>query len=701
MSIITSSVSFSQGVFLLDGQRRLLLTAEYPFFRDEPSNWKDRLSKLKSMGLEIITCYIPWRHHQPQKEIIPDFDGSTQPNRNILGFIDLCKSLGLLLIVKPGPFIHAETNYGGLPDWVCPLQNPAIEPMLNYQMKAAKWSGAKQDATGLLEKWPLPAPFGSEFQKYTNNWFTQVSQKVIFSNQYPNGPVVMVQLGNEGIYSNAQHAIWDFDYSSSGKSQYRLFLQNKYLQLSAYNHLYKKQEINWQKIEPPFLWKEPIDQTIIPQFQDWGEFQAEFMSKLFTLWKDTLNLRIPMVVNVNPPVGENFGIDSWFSRVEPERWNNIQYGFTNWIGDISANTSAFNRYSIAAKRSPGPNLEENWGFSQIYDPAYKDTSTSFYQTLTILNSGATGFNIYTGVGTSFEDKSLDISSSLPYPDNAPITENGEITDKARFIGWLTDFFSRYGDEFLTSNPKKDLAWGYYLPDARVNAWAHIDNSSKNTVNSENPLMTFQNHARQLNIDYELINIQQIDMVELCGFQKLIITESKFLETVVKQKLSAYVKSGGQLAILGQCSELEYSSNYLDEKNSLGSRITFLSTEELAKWIEVIDHPRIIEGQADIWIRSHPQKDVHFITVLFPKGNFSKVKFSTILKDRPVNINVQATPSGGAILRLENGCLTDCIIKGINKYLNVSVNPFCCVNDKFVGLKVPADFSLISGISRQI
>jgi len=48
----------------------------------------------------------------------------------------------LLVIAKPGPFVHAEINYGGLPDFVCPIKNPKIEAMLNHKYEQVLWIGS-------------------------------------------------------------------------------------------------------------------------------------------------------------------------------------------------------------------------------------------------------------------------------------------------------------------------------------------------------------------------------------------------------------------------------------------------------------------------------------------------------------------------------------------------------------------------------
>lgn len=67
------------------------MTADYPYYRDPADVWADRLAKLKSLGLDVISAYIPWRHHQLTPDMEPDFTGRTQPNRNVIRFSKLCQ----------------------------------------------------------------------------------------------------------------------------------------------------------------------------------------------------------------------------------------------------------------------------------------------------------------------------------------------------------------------------------------------------------------------------------------------------------------------------------------------------------------------------------------------------------------------------------------------------------------------------------
>ena len=104
-----------EGIFYLGEEPIFLVTADYPYYRDDAGNWDDRLKKIKNAGIDAVTFYTPWRHHAHKSgdKIELDFDGRTQPNRNVKFFLELCAEKKLWAVVKPGPYIHAELTFGG------------------------------------------------------------------------------------------------------------------------------------------------------------------------------------------------------------------------------------------------------------------------------------------------------------------------------------------------------------------------------------------------------------------------------------------------------------------------------------------------------------------------------------------------------------------------------------------------------------
>ena len=99
--------------FMLDGQPHRILSGALHYFRVHPDQWADRIRKARQMGLNTIETYIPWNAHAPSPEAF-DATGGLDLGR----FLDLVAAEGMHAIVRPGPYICAEWDNGGLPAWL-------------------------------------------------------------------------------------------------------------------------------------------------------------------------------------------------------------------------------------------------------------------------------------------------------------------------------------------------------------------------------------------------------------------------------------------------------------------------------------------------------------------------------------------------------------------------------------------------------
>jgi beta-galactosidase len=99
--------------FLLDGEPFRILSGALHYFRVHPDHWADRIEKARLMGLNTIETYVPWNAHSPRPGAF-DTDGILDLPR----FLRLVGEAGMYAIVRPGPFICAEWDNGGLPPWL-------------------------------------------------------------------------------------------------------------------------------------------------------------------------------------------------------------------------------------------------------------------------------------------------------------------------------------------------------------------------------------------------------------------------------------------------------------------------------------------------------------------------------------------------------------------------------------------------------
>ncbi|XP_003962025.1 beta-galactosidase-1-like protein [Takifugu rubripes] len=113
------SIDYKNNCFLKDGKPFQYISGSIHYSRIPRDYWKDRLLKMYMTGLNAIQVYVPWNFHETA-EGVPNFTGG----RDLEYFLHLANQTGLLVILRPGPYICAEWEMGGLPAWL--LQKPNI-----------------------------------------------------------------------------------------------------------------------------------------------------------------------------------------------------------------------------------------------------------------------------------------------------------------------------------------------------------------------------------------------------------------------------------------------------------------------------------------------------------------------------------------------------------------------------------------------
>jgi beta-galactosidase len=635
------SVTMHDGIFFKDGKSIFFISGDYPYYRDDPTDWDVKLDQIKAMGIDTISCYIPWRHHAihaSNGKIIYDFTGATYPSRNVVNFIERVKAKGMFIIAKPGPFIHAETRYGGLPDFACPKNNPAILPSKN--------------AWGYQNKWffmfgkPLPSPLEEPYVSMVKEYMDQLGEHVFKQFCYPDGPIIAIQILNEGIYSQGNITLDNFEYSSIGKKLFVDFLKERYKNdVQAFNTHHASKVTRFDDITIPKPQqikkiKEPRDVKIIVE---WGEFASIYYNKVMESCLESIYKgaggnaeSLPVMINANPPSNFKQGSDTFLVRMVPERMN-ANYGYTNWIGVVPYRDDSWYRYALMIKRYKGINLEENWGFSDYYDPIYKHGHVSYYQTILAIALGTTGFNVYTAAKTRTWLPDLDLHVK-PYPESAPITETGQRTEKCRLIEIFTRFLappSKLGMELVNAKSPSTIYFGLYLPYATLHSW--IGNNKKvwsklgfSTPPSvaEHGLSGFHLASEMLGHDYTQVNLEdkRTRSTILGPGNVLVVVTSECLSDDVQTFMLAFVRSGGDLVLAG-------SLPRWDENFLICSPL-----RDMIRGASILKEETIVDDfNRHFMVHTYPRKGTSGSTVIIEGNPFARIpdvheqKFQRILR----------------------------------------------------------------------
>ncbi|KAH8035301.1 hypothetical protein HPB51_004542 [Rhipicephalus microplus] len=168
------TVDHANNQFLKDGKPFRIISGSLHYFRVPRAYWKDRLLKMRFAGLNAVDVYAEWSGHEVEPDTF-NFEG----DYDLRAFLDVAKDVGLLVVFRPGPFICAERDNGGLPYWLL-----RIDPAMRY------WSS---DAS---------------FIKRVNKWFhvlLPLARPFLYKN---GGPTVLVQVENEYGYYGMCYSVY-------------------------------------------------------------------------------------------------------------------------------------------------------------------------------------------------------------------------------------------------------------------------------------------------------------------------------------------------------------------------------------------------------------------------------------------------------------------------------------------------------------
>ena len=119
--------------FLLNGDSFTVKAAEVHYPRIPREYWEHRIEMCKALGMNSVCIYIFWNIHE-QQEGVYDFTG----NNDIRAFCKLAQKHGMYVIVRPGPYVCAEWEMGGLPWWLLKKKDIRLREQDPYFMERVR-----------------------------------------------------------------------------------------------------------------------------------------------------------------------------------------------------------------------------------------------------------------------------------------------------------------------------------------------------------------------------------------------------------------------------------------------------------------------------------------------------------------------------------------------------------------------------------
>ena len=134
-----------------NGKRFLPIMGEFHFSRWEKEEWKESLLKMRAGGIQIVSTYVFWIHHEEEKDKW-NFEGS----RDIRAFLEICKEIKMPVWLRIGPFAHGECRNGGFPDWLRELEDQGVTLRSNdpVYLEFVKnfWAKLAEQVSGMMCK---------------------------------------------------------------------------------------------------------------------------------------------------------------------------------------------------------------------------------------------------------------------------------------------------------------------------------------------------------------------------------------------------------------------------------------------------------------------------------------------------------------------------------------------------------------------
>ncbi len=374
-----------QGLWLRDREELVPLWAgAMHYWRHAPEDWGPCLDAMKAMGLRLVDTYVPWGVHETAQGSF-DF-GERYARLDVARFIRLAGEKGMHVIARPGPHINAELTYFGLPERVvwdreCQARTPRDNPVILPLVPVA---------------FPVPSYASDAFHDETALWFDAVG-KVLAPLLHPHGPIVMLQVDNEGaLYF--RDGPYDQDYHPDAITLLRAFLRDKYSSVKALREAWNDPQLTFANVTPPVRF-DAKEANELARHLDWMEFHEHLLAEAMGRFGNALeNAGLTSVPTLhNFPLGEAatplnasrmaevvdlIGLD-YYHPANPQHHMTIM----RRTGELATRCEG--------RKVPPFGAEVGAGFPPFFPPL--DDKDSLYALMAAMAYGLRGFNLYMAV----------------------------------------------------------------------------------------------------------------------------------------------------------------------------------------------------------------------------------------------------------------------------------------------------------------
>lgn len=239
---------------------------ELQYFRVPRDKWEILLTRMAQYNADTIHTYVHWGFHEYEEGKF-DFTGKTLPERDLAGFIKLCHSRGFKFVLKPGPFIDAETTAGGIPTWLFEKYPETV---------AADHEGKPfvHGDSGM----PRVSYLHPKYLELVGRYYNELG-KAVSGLEWPKGPIVAIQVDNEtpgdGFTKSSNFLGFNFkaDYNDYYvKTAWPKWLEERYGTVGKLNEAYGVSAKSFDEVDMPRQWGGPKTAAQFEIYKDLDRF---------------------------------------------------------------------------------------------------------------------------------------------------------------------------------------------------------------------------------------------------------------------------------------------------------------------------------------------------------------------------------------------------------------------------------------------
>jgi beta-galactosidase len=532
-------------------------SGEFHYFRVPRRDWRDRLARVRDLGFDSVSIYVPWNWHEPQPGAV-DFTGRMVPERDLLGALEEIAAAGLSCIYRPGPFITAEWRDGGIPAWLW-QRDPSIVAL------DAEGSSAGADR-------PYPALTYSHpgYEKPAAAWLKRSIEVAAGHLASSGGPIVHLQLDDESSYWQQLADPLALDYNpylvdaEGGRpSRYADWLLRRHGSLDAVNAAQRTLWSAPSQIEPPRTL--PAIRADLIRHVDWLEFKLDAINEHVEVLEQTareagydgpISMLFPYLL---PLQAARF---AEFARV---RMPDLELTNECYLSLFAATDSSEQKvahvigchetYQMwhAPEQGPPFTMELQGSNSSFIAPGVME-----WLYAVTLARGIRGFNVYMLAGGE-NPPGYELGTGREYDLDAPIGREGRLRPHAAVLARQIRATRAIEAALLTAEPMRDTWIGCYAPYEAAamvggrSAFADVDAAVKGIFSTGNMGMSGATSLTALltlaNVSLGALDLERGDADAWRRARQIWLPGLDFMARPVQEHLVEWMRGGGHLVVL--------------------------------------------------------------------------------------------------------------------------------------------------------